>query len=60
MAQVVLEVHPWASVFLYPARLDTPALDKILLELLAGRNPSQCPNINDALKELDRLKGVWG
>lgn len=60
MAKVVLEAHPWAEDFLYPERASTPALDKLLRELLGNRTPSSVPEINDALKELDRLKAVWG
>jgi flavin-dependent thymidylate synthase len=60
MAQCVLDVHPWAESFLYPERLSTPALEKILAEVLGDRSPIDCPLINDALKELDKLKATWG
>jgi flavin-dependent thymidylate synthase len=60
MVTEVLRVHPWAQPFLYPERLKTPALDKLLREALGGATPASKPHINDALKELDALKQVWG
>lgn len=60
MAARVLEVMPWTRPFLYPERTRTPALDAILAELLGDRSPVDNKRINDALKELDTLKAVWG
>jgi flavin-dependent thymidylate synthase len=60
MAKAVLEVHPWSEDFLYPERSRTPALDKLLAAALGGATPASKPEINDALKELDSLKAVWG
>jgi flavin-dependent thymidylate synthase len=56
----VLEKMPWAQSFLRPERTSTPALDELLRYALAGRAPVEVPRINDALKELDMLKGTWG
>lgn len=60
MAQAVLEVHPWVDPFLYPERLKTPALDQLLKDALGDKSPVDLPEINQALKELDGLKGTWG
>lgn len=60
MVSEVLRVHPWAQPFLYPERNKTPALDAILRDLLGTATPHSRPQINDALKELDALKAVWG
>jgi flavin-dependent thymidylate synthase len=60
MAERVMEVHPWVYPFLHPPRTVTPALDKVLQEALGGHSPVDKPEVNDALKELDRVKGVWG
>jgi thymidylate synthase (FAD) len=60
MAKAALEVMPWLKPFLYPERLQTPALDKLLKEALGNHSPVELPDINAALKELDTLKGTWG
>lgn len=60
MKQEVLVVHPWAKLFLEIDRLSTPALDALLKEALGSRSPIDAPEINNALKELDKLKGTWG
>lgn len=60
MAACALEVMPWVRPFLYPDRLATPALDKILADKLGDRSPVEDAQLNDALKELDTLKGIWG
>jgi len=60
MAELVLEVHPWVREFLYPERLQTPSLDKLLAEALGDGSPIDKPEVNAALKELDALKGTWG
>jgi flavin-dependent thymidylate synthase len=60
VASSILSVHPWVHPFLYPDRLATPSLDKILMELLGDRSPVDLPHINDALKEIDKLKATWG
>lgn len=60
MAERAMEVHPWVKDFLYPERTKTPALDAILRERLGDRAPVDDPLLNDALKEVDALKGVWG
>ena len=60
MKAEVLKVHPWAKIFLEPERKQTPALDKILGAALGSSSPVDKPQINEALKELDRLKGTWG
>jgi thymidylate synthase (FAD) len=54
------EVHPWVHMFIFPERTNTPAIDKILKTQLNGRSPVDAPEINDALKELDMVKGAWG
>jgi len=60
MAQLVLGVMPWAELFLYPPRTQTPALDAALRALLGDRSPTDVPEIAAALKEVDRLKATWG
>lgn len=60
MVDCVLEVMPWVKPFLYPDRLATPALDKLLREALGTSGPLDKPHINEALKELDKIKGTWG
>ncbi len=60
MAERVLEVMPWLKPFLYPERTATPALDKLLRDALGSSGPLDKPEINEALKELDKLKGIWG
>ena len=60
MEREVLRVHPWAEPFLNPPRLSTPALDALLKAALGDRAPIDAPEVNDALKELDALKGTWG
>ena len=65
MERCVLDVHPWAKEFIDPDRLATPHLDQILkalVDMLAreGKTPSGDPALNNALKELDKLKGTWG
>jgi flavin-dependent thymidylate synthase len=60
MAAEMLLVHPWVHPFLYPERLQTPRLDALLKEALGGRTPAAVPELNEALKELDALKGTWG
>ena len=59
MVDRVLEVHPWAMIFLFPDRTKTPALDSILKDQLGSGTPTELPMVNDALKELDQLKGAW-
>jgi flavin-dependent thymidylate synthase len=58
--RLILEVHPWAKEFLSPERLQTPALDEILTRELGSSGPLDKPRVNEALKELDLLKAVWG
>lgn len=60
MAACVLEVMPWVEPFLYPDRLATPALDAMLREALGDSGPLDKPEVNEALKELDKLKATWG
>jgi len=55
-----IRVFPWVKIFLEPERGKTPALDAILRRELGDRSPASVPEINDALKELDQLKGTWG
>ena len=59
MGELVMEVHPWTRMFLYPQRTKTPAIDKIFKEILGNRSPVENPTLNDALKEVDLLKGTW-
>jgi flavin-dependent thymidylate synthase len=60
MEAEILRIHPWADPFINPVRDRTPALDAILTRLLGSASPIDKPEINAALKELDRLKAVWG
>lgn len=59
MKAAVLAVHPWVEMFLDPPRLRTPNLDAILRDVLGDRSPVENKRLNDALKELDNLKGTW-
>lgn len=60
MVKEVEVVHPWAMIFLMPKGKETPALYKLVIEALNGRVPAQVPELNDALKEIDKLKETWG
>jgi len=60
MAKCALEAMPWIEYFLYPPRMETPALDEILITLRGDRSPVENNLLNDAMKEIDRLKKVWG
>lgn len=60
MAQAVLKVHPWVEPFIDPDRLKTPALTKLLSEQLGQAAAIDKPAINEAIKELELLKGTWG
>lgn len=60
MIDCVLDVHPFARAFIYPERTATPALDRLLKAQLDGRSPVDVPEVNQALKELDRLRASWG
>lgn len=60
MEAEVMAVMPWAEPFINPERTRTPALDQLLKEALGDASPVDKPMINDALKELDTLKGTWG
>lgn len=60
MAGAALVQMPWIHMFLYPERKDTPNLDKMLTEKRGDRSPVENKNLNDAMKELDKLKGTWG
>jgi thymidylate synthase (FAD) len=53
-------VWPWAQLFIEPERTRTPAMDKILLDMLGHAGPMDKPLVNAAGKELDLLKGTWG
>lgn len=59
MKQLAIEVHPWAEMFLSPARNRTPDLDAIMKQLLGGNSPAADPQISNALKQIDQLKAVW-
>lgn len=60
MEACVCKVHPWARGYLNPERLSTPNLDSILAEVLGAASPIDKPRLNAALKELDKVKGIWG
>lgn len=60
MKAAALEVHPWIVPFINPDRTATPALNKLLAELLGSSGPLDKPEVNEALKELDKLKAIWG
>ncbi len=60
MADAMLKVHPWIDAFLWPERTATPAVDKILRDLVGNACPAEKPAINAALKEVEALKKVWG
>ncbi len=59
MADLTIEKWPWAEMFLFPERTKTPALDSILKDILGDRSPVENQKLNDALKEVDALKGTW-
>lgn len=60
MAACALQAMPWIEPFLYPERLKTPNLDKLMMLLLGDGSPVDKPEVNAALKEIDNLKAVWG
>lgn len=60
MVDVAKEKMPWIHPFLFPERTATPALDTILRRMLGTGSPIDNKEVNDALKELDALKGTWG
>lgn len=60
MVENVLRVMPWTNQFLFPDRKATPSLDRIMRDLLGDAGPLDKPQINEALKEIDKLKGTWG
>jgi flavin-dependent thymidylate synthase len=60
MTVLVLEKMPWANEFLYPERLQTPELDALIARELGKAGPLDKPHLNEAMKELDLLKGIWG
>jgi flavin-dependent thymidylate synthase len=55
-----MDAMPWIKPFIDPERTMTPALDELLGKALGDVSPIDRPRINEALKELDNLKGVWG
>jgi flavin-dependent thymidylate synthase len=59
-ARLVMETMPWTKMFLYPERTSTPYLDKLMKEVLGDNAPVDDPDINEALKEIDKMKGTWG
>lgn len=60
MREAALEVMPWIEPFISPERTKTPALDEILTQLRGDDSPVNNKLLNDAMKELDLLKGTWG
>lgn len=60
MQKQVLGVHPWAERFLNPDRLKTPALNQLFKNLIGNSAAAENKLFNDALKEIERLKGIWG
>jgi flavin-dependent thymidylate synthase len=60
MVREARAVHSWLGSFLYPERTATPALDAILREHLGSDSPIDRPRLNAAMKEVDKLKAVWG
>lgn len=60
MVSCAVEVMPWIEPFLYPERTSTPALEKILYEIRGDKCPVENTVLNDAMKELDKLKKTWG
>ncbi len=60
MAKTAIEVMPWIEMFLYPDRKATPSLDKILYEIRGDICPVDNDTLNSALKEVDKLKSIWG
>jgi len=59
VACAIMEL-PWIVPFLYPDRSCTPELDKILISLRGDRSPVENNDLNNAMKELDKVKGTWG
>jgi flavin-dependent thymidylate synthase len=60
MEMEVLSVHPWAEVFTNPKRTETPALDALFRMLAGDRAVAENKALNDAVKEVEKLKGLWG
>lgn len=60
MVKCAVGVMPWIQDFLYPPRSQTPAIDQILTQMRGDRSPVEQKLLNDAMKEIDRLKSIWG
>jgi flavin-dependent thymidylate synthase len=60
MVERAMEVHPWVHPFLYPERGHTPNLDTILRDLRGDNSPVDNVRLNAAMKEVDKLKAIWG
>lgn len=60
LREEIYKVMPWTRMFLEPERTQTPALIKIMSEQLGDSGPLDKPLVNQALKEIDMLKGIWG
>lgn len=60
LVRLVEGAHPWASLFLRPARTYTPALDALLRAVLGGKSLGERPDVARALKEIDGMKETWG
>jgi flavin-dependent thymidylate synthase len=60
LREKVYAVMPWVKGFVEPERTATPALQKIMSSQLGLAGPLDKPLVNEALKEIDMLKGVWG
>lgn len=60
MKKLVLDLWPWTAPFIDPDRISTPAIDGLLKRLLGDKSPIDDPEINSALKEVDKLKATWG
>ncbi len=58
--RLILDIHPWTQPFLSPDRTATPRLDALLARELGNSGPLDKPELNEALKELDKLKAVGG
>jgi len=59
MKRQVETMWPWSRMFLSPDKNKTPNLEAILRRIMGDGSPVANPELNDALKELDALKGTW-
>lgn len=60
MKRLVYSMMPWTKIFIEPERTSTPALDTLMRKLLGSASPVDKPELNAALKDIDKLRATWG